>query len=320
MNKPKVSVVVPVYNVSDYVARCLDSLIDQTLNKIEIIVVNDASPDPEDEKICLAYAEKDSRIKYIKHDQNLGLGGARNTGIKHATAKYIGFVDSDDWVETDMFEKLHQAIKKSKADISQCYFMEHKGAKSNVRKLKKFRKQKDVLNATNVLFWNKLFRRKLFTGNDIYFPEQHSLEDLATMPRLLYHVDSIVQVKKPLYHYVVTRSGALTANYDRIFADHSVVFSIIQEYMRERQVWKRDKLFFEKRVLKSLLHDVRRFSKDDLFSEREKREILSNHFTKSLTFLSKPEKIKLDSIEDTELSLISYKRKLDVKTLLKAGR
>ncbi|MEQ9565662.1 MAG: glycosyltransferase family 2 protein, partial [Pseudomonadales bacterium] len=128
MNKPKVSVVVPVYNVSDYVARCLDSLIDQTLNKIEIIVVNDASPDPEDEKICLAYAEKDSRIKYIKHDQNLGLGGARNTGIKHATAKYIGFVDSDDWVETDMFEKLHQAIKKSKADISQCYFMEHKGA------------------------------------------------------------------------------------------------------------------------------------------------------------------------------------------------
>ena len=228
MSMPKLSVVVPVYNVSKYLPKCLNTLTNQSFKDIEIILVNDASPDPEDDTICTFFSEKDDRIKYITHQENRGLGGARNTGIKAATSEYVGFVDSDDWVELDMFEKLYKAIRKKDADISQCYFMEHKGGLSNVRKLKRFRKKRDILNATNVLFWNKLFRKELFTKNNIFFPEKHSLEDLATMPRLLYHVESMAHVKEPLYHYIVTRLGALTANYNRIFADHSVVFNIIK--------------------------------------------------------------------------------------------
>ncbi|MEQ8626851.1 glycosyltransferase family 2 protein [Ekhidna sp.] len=314
---PKLSVVVPVYNVSKYLPKCLNTLTNQSFKDIEIILVNDASPDPEDDTICTFFSEKDDRIKYITHQENRGLGGARNTGIKAATSEYVGFVDSDDWVELDMFEKLYKAIRKKDADISQCYFMEHKGGLSNVRKLKRFRKKRDILNATNVLFWNKLFRKELFTKNNIFFPEKHSLEDLATMPRLLYHVESMAQVKEPLYHYIVTRLGALTANYNRIFADHSVVFNIIKEYMKHQQVWDRDRPYFEKRVLKSLLHDVKRFAQDDLFTEQEKNKVLNLHLHKSLTFLEKPEEIVIESIDLTEQSLRNYKWKLGVKSLLK---
>ncbi|MEQ6166306.1 glycosyltransferase family 2 protein [Ekhidna sp. MALMAid0563] len=314
---PKLSVVVPVYNVSKYLPKCLNTLTNQSFKDIEIILVNDASPDPEDDSICTFFSKKDDRIKYITHQENRGLGGARNTGIKAATSEYVGFVDSDDWVELDMFEKLYKAIRKKDADISQCYFMEHKGGLSNVRKLKRFRKKRDILNATNVLFWNKLFRKELFTKNNIFFPEKHSLEDLATMPRLLYHVESMAHVKEPLYHYIVTRLGALTANYNRIFADHSVVFNIIKEYMKHQQVWDRDRPYFEKRVLKSLLHDVKRFAQDDLFTEKEKNKVLNLHLHKSLTFLEKPEEIVIESIDLTEQSLRNYKWKLGVKSLLK---
>ncbi|WP_425390948.1 glycosyltransferase family 2 protein [Ekhidna sp.] len=317
MSTPKLSVVVPVYNVSKYLPKCLNTLTNQSFKDIEIILVNDASPDPEDDTICTFFSEKDDRVKYIIHPENRGLGGARNTGIKAAEANYVGFVDSDDWVEFDMFEKLFQAIQSKDADISQCYFMEHRGGLSNVRKLKKFRKRRDVLNATNVLFWNKLFRKELFTKNDIYFPEKHSLEDLATMPRLLYHVDSMAQVKEPLYHYIVTRPGALTANYDRIFSDHSTVFNIIKEFMEEQQVWDRDRPFFEKRVLKSLIHDVSRFAQDDLFTEQEKINVLSNHLHKSLNFLENPDKIRTESIDEAEQTLKKYKWRLEAKSLLK---
>jgi len=184
MSSPKVSIIVPVYEVSEYLPRCLDSLVNQTLREIEIILINDASPDPQDDSVCKAYAAADQRIKYHIHAENTGQGGARNTGIKMASAELIGFVDSDDWVELDLYQKLLNALLKEDADASQCYFREHIGEHNQIRKIKKFRKQKDFLNATNVLVWNKLFKESLFTENDIFFPVGHSHEDTATLPRL----------------------------------------------------------------------------------------------------------------------------------------
>ena len=107
---PTVSIIVPVYNVEKYLPACLDSLINQTLQDIEIICVNDCSPDGSD-TVLQQYAEKDDRIKIVNHEYNQGLGAARNTGVRVASANYIGFVDSDDYVATDMFELLYNAIQ-----------------------------------------------------------------------------------------------------------------------------------------------------------------------------------------------------------------
>lgn len=115
MNQPRVSVVVPIYNVEPYLKECVDSLLSQTLEDIEILLVDDGSPDRCGE-IADEYAWKDSRITVI-HQKNAGLGPARNTGIAHAIGEYVGFVDSDDWVNPMMFERLYAAALQYHADI-----------------------------------------------------------------------------------------------------------------------------------------------------------------------------------------------------------
>lgn len=112
---PKVSIVVPIYKVERYLSECVDSLISQTLTDIEIILVDDGSPDKSGE-IADEYANKDSRIKVV-HQENTGLGPARNSGMRVATGEYIGFVDSDDWAEPKMFERLYKVAERENADI-----------------------------------------------------------------------------------------------------------------------------------------------------------------------------------------------------------
>ena len=114
--KPLVSVIVPVYNVERYVQQCLESLVNQTLKEIEIIIVNDGSTDGSAE-ICNKYAKMDSRIVYITKE-NGGLSEARNVGLKYASADYIGFVDSDDYVDLDFFKVLYDLTQKNNAKIS----------------------------------------------------------------------------------------------------------------------------------------------------------------------------------------------------------
>ncbi len=114
---PKVSIIVPVYNVEKYLDRCLNSLINQTLKDIEIILVDDESPD-NCPKLCDEYAEKDSRIKVI-HKKNGGLGFARNSGLDVASGEYFAFVDSDDYVDLDFYERLYTAAKKGNYDLAQ---------------------------------------------------------------------------------------------------------------------------------------------------------------------------------------------------------
>ena len=115
---PLISVIIPVYNVEKYLKKCIDSVINQTYTNLEIILVSDTSPD-NCEKICDDYAEKDSRIKVIHKEKN-GLSAARNAGIDIASGKYIGFVDSDDYIALDMYELLYKNILKENADISAC--------------------------------------------------------------------------------------------------------------------------------------------------------------------------------------------------------
>lgn len=112
---PKISIVVPIYGVEKYLEKCIDSLLDQTIDNIEIVLVDDGSPDNSG-KIADDYALKYSNIKVI-HQQNAGLGPARNSGIKASTGEFIGFIDSDDWAQQTMFEKLYKAAKDNKADI-----------------------------------------------------------------------------------------------------------------------------------------------------------------------------------------------------------
>lgn len=118
MDNPKISVIIPVYNVEPYLRRCLDSVIRQTYTNLEIILVDDGSTDGSS-AVCDEYKEKDSRILVI-HKENGGVSSARNAGLEMATGEWIGFVDSDDWVETDMYEYLYELAKEHETDVAQC--------------------------------------------------------------------------------------------------------------------------------------------------------------------------------------------------------
>ena len=166
-----ISIIVPVYNVEKYIKKCIDSIINQTYKNLEIILVDDGSPD-NCGKICDEYAEKDKRIKVI-HKENGGLSDARNAGIKIARGCYIGFVDSDDWIDKNMYEKLYKTLKEKDADIACCKLIRYKNTIEKISKkfdgriveydqrqyIKKFFKidsQECVYYA-----WNKLYKRQV---------------------------------------------------------------------------------------------------------------------------------------------------------------
>ncbi len=211
MSKYKVSVIVPVYNVDKYIDKCLKSLVMQTLQEIEIIVVNDGSPD-NSQKIIDKYAKKyPEKIKsYIT--ENGGVGSARNFGLTKATGEYIGYVDSDDFVEINMFEELYNKAKKDDLDIVICgsYNVDEKTEK----------KQEDIdkrvfedpyLNAFfgRPAVWNKLYKKSVI--NNIKFRTRKWYEDLDYTLKALSNANKIGYVDKPLYNYLI-RPGSIMNN------------------------------------------------------------------------------------------------------------
>lgn len=184
--------IVPVYNVQEYIERCLDSLVNQTLKDIEIIVVNDGSTD-KSPNICQKYAKKYKNIKYVSQ-KNKGLSGARNTGINIAKGEYLGFVDSDDFVEKDMFEFLYTNAKKYNSFISCCghkTYYDDCTTKLNTKKgIEKFYNKEEALDFLllqeyfDIISCNKIYKKELF--ENIRFPEGKIYEDMQTIYKLIY--------------------------------------------------------------------------------------------------------------------------------------
>ena len=192
-----ISVIVPVYKVAPYLRQCIESIQSQTYRNLEILLIDDGSPD-ECGKICEEYKEQDKRIR-VFHTENKGLSSARNVGIQSATGNYIGFVDSDDWIEPDMYEVLLRELKE--ADISVCGY--DSGAQ-RVQLTEAVYIGADALRALvddkfNNNVWNKLYRRKLFEG--VLFPEGRNYEDVAVMHRIVDRAKAIAVESSVLYHY-----------------------------------------------------------------------------------------------------------------------
>ena len=211
--KPKVSIIIPVYNVEKYISKCLDSLVNQTLKEIEIIVVNDGSPD-NSQKIIDKYVKKypDKIKSYIK--ENGGQGSARNYGIEKTNGEYIGYVDSDDFIEPTMYELLYNKAKKDKLDIVICgnYIVseDYKYKKEDYFTIKY---QTSFENAIfgKMAVWNKIYKKEILTNNKLKFKEKVWYEDLAFTVKALMQIKKIGFIDKPLYDYLL-RAGSTMNN------------------------------------------------------------------------------------------------------------
>lgn len=205
--KPLVSVVVPVYKVEKYIERCVDSILNQTYKNLEILLIDDGSPDKSGE-ICDSYALKDKRVRVI-HKNNGGLSDARNVGIDISKGKYITFVDSDDWIEKTYIEELYDLIESTNSEIAICNFL--KVSDENFKKINKVQYiiEKSNIEALYELYgkfstqftvaWGKLYNRRLF--DDIRFPYGKVHEDLYVCHKLIYKSKKVSYTNKILYYY-----------------------------------------------------------------------------------------------------------------------
>ena len=216
--KMLVSVIVPVYNVEAYLEKCLRSIMNQSYENLEIIVVNDGTED-NSEEIILRLANVDSRIKYIKK-VNGGLSSARNMGIDIASGRYISFVDSDDWVHQDFIKKLVEAIEKNEADISICnmQYVYSDGRKKNRtpyidknETVSNITALKDLFNGRKFKFHaqNKMYKSELFVDGSVRFPLGKIYEDVFTTYKLVYRASKISYINSYTYYYLQNRPGSI---------------------------------------------------------------------------------------------------------------
>lgn len=221
-----VSVIVPVYNVEKYLKRCLDSIVNQTYKNIEIICIDDGSPDRSID-ILREFEKKDNRVKVIRQ-QNMGLSGARNTGIDKAQGEYIIFVDSDDYIETKMIELMVQKIEKQNHDLVVCGVIYRKSKTEytavNIKKIEELLSKSirkidgkqyfKIVTSKTSLFtaaaWNKMYRRKIIIEKEIRFPVGRLYEDLLFVFEYLFNCTSVGVVPEALYDYYISRPGSIT--------------------------------------------------------------------------------------------------------------
>lgn len=250
MIRDLISIIVPVYGVEKYLRRCLDSLICQTYTNIEIIVVDDESPDSSGE-ICDEYAERDNRIHVI-HQKNMGISGARNSGLDIARGEFIAFVDSDDFVSPHMYEYLLKALKQTNAEISICNFQKFKegtepqvsdtkfeNTELNVITSKKEKIQYQFLqkNVDSNLVWNKLYKREIW--EKFRFPMIRAYEDEAIIYQIIYELNKIVYLDINLYYYLLRQNGSITSSG---FSEQRFLrLNVLQERMKfyiQKEEWE----------------------------------------------------------------------------------
>ena len=220
----KVSVIIPVYNVDSFIRRNVRSLFGQTMEEVEFLFVNDATPDNSMDIIREELEEFPQRkpfVKILDHEKNKGLPAARNTGLSVACGEFVYHCDSDDWVEPDMLQKMYDTASGKEADIVYCDFF------LSFEKNERYMSNPDYLTAEEMLkrgflggmmkynVWNKIVRRTLYSDNGIQFPEGHPMGEDMTMILLAASAERVAHVPEALYHYVKLNENAYSNTFSQ---------------------------------------------------------------------------------------------------------
>lgn len=232
-----ISVIIPVYKVEKYIKKCVDSIINQTYKNLEIILIDDGSPD-NCGKICDEYAKLDERIKVV-HKKNGGQAEARNIGLDIANGKYIGFVDSDDYIENNMFEILYRNLIEYDADISITNTIEIKKIQVAIEKYNDI----EIYDKTNIMrmllnnhitnyLYNKLYKKELW--KDIRMPTGRILEDMDVMYRILECANKVVCTNRSAYYYLIRDDSSISKINIKVTNDLKEAVNKRYKYLKEK--------------------------------------------------------------------------------------
>ncbi len=319
MNNPKVSVLVPVYNVSKYIERCLHSLFRQTFNDLEYIFVNDATIDDSMKiltQVIEQYPQHKQQIKIINHQFNQGIATTRNTALDNSSGEYILFIDSDDYIELNMIELLYDTAKKEQADIVVSdVILEYKSKPVIISDVVSENKDENFYNmlvneVCHSYRCNKLITRKLYKLEDCRTPDGLNYwEDRYVMIRFYYYANKIAKVNQALYHYDRSNANSVTSSINKMHFENALQFwKELEVFLMKQGIFTKYQDIIERSKVKtkiSLLFDTDipalRGEYADIFLKEEKK------YFKQLKTV---EKIMLFLIHRKQLRLSQVIRKL----------
>ncbi len=265
----KISIIVPVYNTSMYLEKCLTSLKTQTLTDIEIICVNDGSTD-DSLSILNKYKQEDKRF-IVLNQENKGQSSARNLGIKIAKGEYIGFVDSDDYVEPTMFEELYDNAFNNKTDISMCGINTFDDSTGNMcpddpyltlnlfptsldSNVFDFNATSDFLFRISVAPWHKIYKKTFLSKNNILFPEGLFFEDNLFFYESFIKAKRISYTRKKLYNYRKASTTSTTCGADLKKMDFYKILDLIEQLLKNQNIYKDYEKYFQTHKKNTLIY------------------------------------------------------------------
>ena len=278
---PKVSVIVPVYNVEKYIEKCLQTLVNQTLEDIEIIIVNDGSTD-NSTKIATEYKKKyPNKVVYLEKE-NGGLSDARNYGIPYATGDYIAFLDSDDYVEIDLYEKMYNKAIQTNADMVECdFYWEYSDTKKVHDQNANYKNESDMYANARVVAWNKLYKREVIINSGIEFPKGLRYEDLEFFYKILPKLNKIEYIREPLIHYI-QRNNSITYVQNEKTRDIFIILDNILKYYKENGLYEKYSQELEYMYTRILFaSSLKRMTK--IGNEKVRKQCLKETFDKVYT-------------------------------------
>ena len=231
-----VSVIVPFYNVESYIGRCLDTLVKQTLDDIEIILVNDGSKDRSKIVVDKYIKEYPEKIVYLEKE-NGGLSDARNFAIPYTKGEYIAFLDSDDYVNVEMYKDMYELAKRENSDMVECDFYWEYPDKKKEDIGVIYNGKKEMIEKVRVVAWNKLIKKDILEKSKVIFPKGYRYEDVEFTYKLVPYLDKVSFLKKPCVHYI-QREGSISNNQNERNKEIFDVLEHVIEFYKEKDLYE----------------------------------------------------------------------------------
>ncbi len=228
---PKVSVIVPFYNVEGYIEKCLETLVNQTLQDIEIILVNDGSKDRSVNIVKKFQRNYPEKIVYLEKE-NGGLSDARNYAIPYAKGEYIAFLDSDDYVEKDMYQKMYNLAVKEESDMVECDFCWEYPDKTRKDVGEIYHGTKEMIEKIRVVAWNKLIKKEILEDTKIQFPKGYRYEDVEFTYKLIPYIKKVSFLKEACIHYIQREGSISNSQNERTREIFDVLEHVLQYYKK----------------------------------------------------------------------------------------
>ena len=316
------SVIIPVYNVKNYLEKCIDSVLAQSAEDIEILLIDDGSTDGASGQICDRYALNYPEIIHVIHQENGGLGAARNTGIEHASGKYLLFLDSDDYLLPGLMERMREIVSSTVCDIVDFGFIvdqdgrvkETHAGEIGTQEPFTLREHPEMLLVLPAA-WRRLYHRDLFLRSGIRYPSRVWYEDIRTTLKLYAEADRIISIPEAYYGYVV-REGSITRN-KNVTRNAEILdaFDDLRAWFSSKGLWENyynefSKLAVDHILLAASVRVLRTDPKSELLEAF--RQYMKEHFP---DYMDNPYLNQLSVPHKLAFKLLRAKRYSAVKTL-----